>query len=98
MEEGETIEALVVGRFRGEDGACVVTGNRVILANDREWKPDVHSIAIEAGLAVQGWQDDKSASLVFQHSGPAATIDQIGEREMAQKLAVVLRAKVAELG
>jgi len=95
LEAGEAVEALVVGRFRGEDGACVVTGSRVLLANDREWKPDLLAIPIRAGLAVQGWQDDKSASLVFQHDGPAATIDQIGEREMAQRLAVVLRGKVA---
>ncbi|TML16525.1 MAG: hypothetical protein E6G39_05585 [Actinobacteria bacterium] len=65
------------------------------MANDREWKPDLLSIPITRGLAVQGWQDDKTASLVFQHDGTASTIDQIGEREMAQRMAAVVRARAA---
>jgi hypothetical protein len=95
LEPGEQVEVLVSGRFRGEDGAAVVTPTRVLLANDREWKPDILSIAITKGLAVQGWQDDKSASLVFQHDGTATTIDQIGEREMAQRMAAVVRSRAA---
>jgi hypothetical protein len=95
LEPGEQVEVLVSGRFRGEDGAAVVTQSRVVLANDREWKPDILSITITKGLAVQGWQDDKTASLVFQHDGTASTIDQIGEREMAQRMAAVVRARAA---
>ena len=98
LEPGEQVEVLVSGRFRGEDGAAAVTQARVILANDREWKPDLLSISFTPGLAVQGWQDDKTASLVFQHDGTATTIDQIGEREMAQRVAAVVRSRAASAG
>ena len=98
LEPGELVEVLVSGRFRGEDGAAAVTQSRVVMANDREWKPDLLSIPITRGLAVQGWQDDKTASLVFQHDGTASTIDQIGEREMAQRMAAVVRSRAAGTG
>jgi hypothetical protein len=98
LDEDELVEVLVSGRFRGEDGVAVVTQRRLILANDREWKPDVVEVALSPGLSVQGWQDDKTASLVFQRQGLAVTIDQIGEREMAQRMAAVVRARVAGTG
>ena len=93
LANDEEVEVLVSGRFRGEDGAAVATRTRLILANDREWQPDVAIVALDSELSVQGWQDDKTASLVFQHAGGALTIDQIGEREMAQKLAAYVRSR-----
>jgi hypothetical protein len=40
------------------------------------------------GLAVQGWQDDKTGRRwCSSTTAPATTIDQIGEREMAQRMA-----------
>jgi hypothetical protein len=67
---------------------------RVLLVNGREWKPDVLQLDVIAGLTVQGWQDDRVASLVFQTGGAAVTIDQIAEREMAQRLAASLRSRI----
>jgi hypothetical protein len=91
LHEGEVVEALVQGRFRGHDGGAVVTASRVVLANDREWKPDVVSIPLVPGVTVQGWQDERAASLVFTHEGGVDTIDQIGERELAKRVATVVR-------
>jgi hypothetical protein len=93
LEPGERVEALVQGKFRGEDGAAVVTDRRVVLANDREWKPDVAILELAPGLKVQGWADDRSASLVFERDGQTTTIEQIGERELAQRMAATVRAR-----
>jgi hypothetical protein len=94
LEPGEHVEVLVQGRYKGEDGAAAVTERRVVLANDREWKPDVETIDLVSGLTVQGWADDRTASLVFQRDGVTSTIEQIGERELAQRMAALVRARV----
>jgi hypothetical protein len=94
LDEGEVIEVLVQGRFRGEDGAAVLTDRRLVVANDREWKPDIEIVELGPGLTVQGWQDDRSAALVFQRGERTTTIDQIGERDLAQRMAALVRARV----
>jgi hypothetical protein len=94
LEDNERVDVLVQGRLLGEEGACVLTDRRVLLVNGREWKPDVLQLDVIAGLMVQGWQDDRVASLVFQTGGAAVTIDQIAEREMAQRLAASLRSRI----
>ena len=57
-------------------------------------QPRLERRDVIAGLTVQGWQDDRVASLVFQTGGAAVTIDQIAEREMAQRLAASLRSRI----
>ncbi len=94
LEPGETVEVLVQGRFGGEDGAAVATDRRVLFVNGREWKPEVVSLPYAPGLVVKGWQDDRSAALLFEVAGTATTIDQISERELAQRMAVLVRARV----
>ena len=95
LEDGELVDVLVQGRFNGEDGVAVATDRRVLLVNDREWKPDVVALPYLRGMVVKGWQDDRSASLIFEFEGATVTIEQIGERELAQRLAAVVRARVA---
>jgi hypothetical protein len=94
LAEGERAELLVAGRFRGEDGVAVLTGDRLVLANDREWKPDVEVVELTSGLVIEGWQDDKTASLLFRHGDRTVAIEQIAERELAQRMAAAVRARV----
>ncbi len=82
------------GRYAGESGVAVATDRRVLFVNDREWKPDVATIAYAPGLSVKGWQDDRSAALIFEQAGATTTIDQISERELAQRMAAVVRTRV----
>ncbi len=95
LEPGETVEVLVQGRFGGEEGAAVATDRRVLFVNGREWKPDVVSLPYAPGMVVKGWQDDRSAALGFEIDGGTTTIDQISERELAQRMAAVVRARVS---
>jgi hypothetical protein len=96
LDDGEVVEVLVPGRFHGESGALALTDRRIVAVNDREWKPDVEFVDLEPGLTVQGWQDDRNASLVFTaRDGRSTTVDQIHERELAQRIATLVRGRVA---
>ncbi len=94
LDAGEMIEVLVAGRYRGNDGVVALTDRRLVVVNDREWRPDVEELVIVPGTTIQGWQDDRSAAVVIQApSGATITIDQINEREHAQRLAAAIRAR-----
>jgi hypothetical protein len=95
LREGEVVECLVRGNYLGRAGVGVLTNARLLVVNDNEWKPDSAELGFEAGLTVQGWQDDRSAALVFTHpAGWQVVIDKISEREVAQEMAQRVRAKV----
>ena len=98
LDPGEMVEAVVQGRFQGQPGVAVLTANRVLLVNEGPWKAGVESVSMEPGLTVQGWQDDKVASLIFQSGDRSVTIEAIGDRALAQEMAGRVRAKVAEGG
>jgi hypothetical protein len=97
LHEGERVESLVVGQYQNHAGVAVLTSERILLVNDHEWVPDVREIAITAHLVVQGWQDDRTASLVFVTEGVSVTISLIVDRPVAQEMAHAIRAKVAAL-
>jgi hypothetical protein len=94
LAAGERVEVIVQGRFNGEDGAAALTDRRIVLANDREWKPDIETVEFGPGLTVQGWADDRTASLTFQRGAQSTTIEGIGEKELAQRFAALARARV----
>ena len=91
LEEGETVAVAVAGKVLGDSAVAAYTNKRLVVVNDREWKPVVELIDIEPGVAVQGWQDDRHASLTFQVGDRTVTIDQIRDRQLAQELAQRLR-------
>jgi hypothetical protein len=91
LDEGDAVAVLVVGRFRGEGGVAALVGDRIVLVNERQWKPDVVSIPVDAGLAVKGWQDDRSASLTFVAGESHETIDTIVDRGLAIEMAQRIR-------
>jgi hypothetical protein len=93
LDPGERVEVLVQGRYKGENGAAALTDRRIVLANDREWKPDVEVIDVGPGLTIQGLADDRSASLTFLRGSLSAVIEGIGEKELAQRLASLARAR-----
>ena len=89
---------MVQGRLQGQPGVAVLTANRLLLVNDAQWKPVVEHVQIDSGLVVQGWQDDKVASLLFQSGAQAVTLENISDRALAQEVAGRVRAKVDEAG
>jgi hypothetical protein len=87
LAPGETVALLAQGQFRGAAGVVALAGGRVVLVNDRQWKPDVVSLAVDARLAVHGWQDDRSASLTFVAGDRHEVISRILDRGLAVELA-----------
>jgi hypothetical protein len=95
LRDGEVVECLVRGQYLGRTGICVLTNQRILVVNDNEWKPDTAELGLEAGLTVQGWQDDRTAALVFTHpAGWQVVVDRMSERELAQEMAQRIRARV----
>jgi hypothetical protein len=97
LHDGEHVESLVQGRYQSNAGLAVLTDERIMLLNDHEWRPDIREIAITADLVVQGWQDDRTASLTFVAEGRSMTIEMITDRPLAQEMAHLIRARVADL-
>jgi hypothetical protein len=91
--DDELVEAVVQGRVHGFDGAAVLTTRRLLVVNAREWQPDVISVEPGPDLAVQGWQDDRTAALVVQKGDQSVAIDGIDDRPLAVEFAQRLRAK-----
>ena len=94
VDPGETVEALVGGRYQGQAGVAALTNRRLVLVNEHEWAPDVRVIELTADLMVQGWQDDRTASLIFITEGVSVTFSHIIDRPLAQEMAQRVRARV----
>ncbi len=97
LEADEVVESLVGGRYQNQAGAAALTNKRLVLVNEHEWVPEVRTVPITADLVVQGWQDDRTASLIFITEGQSVTFSFIIDRPLAQEMAQLVRARVSEL-
>ena len=97
LRPDERVASLVQGTYQNHAAVAVLTNERVLLVNDHEWQPDIREIALTAELVVQGWQDDRTASLVFVTEGQSVTIEMITDRPLAQEMAHLIRGKVTDL-
>ncbi|HEY8524782.1 MAG TPA: hypothetical protein VIL48_07465 [Acidimicrobiales bacterium] len=95
LGEGDVVEAIVQGRFRNEAGVAALVGTKVVLVNDARWKPDVVVLPVGPSLQVQGWQDDRKASLTFVLPGGHERIEEIFDRPLAIEMAQRIRDRVA---
>ena len=91
LDEGDVVAIVVQGRYRGEPAVAALVEGRVIVANDRQWKPDVAEIAVDAELVVHGWQDDRTAALTFVRGDTAEVVERIGDRGLAVEMAHRIR-------
>ena len=91
LDEGETVEAVVAGKFEGHGAVVVLTDRSLRLVDGREWRPFHETIPVGPQLEVQGWQDDRSASLTFVFGGRTLVLDQIPDRELAVEMAGRIR-------
>jgi hypothetical protein len=98
LAEGEVVEAVVAGQLYGANALAALTDRRFVVVNDREFKPDVIEITVDAGCTVQGWQDDRNAALLVQSGGQSAQIERIADRPLAVEMAHRLRARAAGEG
>ncbi len=94
LKPAEIVQAIVHCRFLGADAALAVTDQRLVIANAREWDPDVVLVDLEPGLVIQGWQSERSAALVFSRDGHELVVDRIADRDGAQQIAAEVRRRV----
>ena len=91
--DGEVVEALVVGRVEGNEAAMVLTDRALYLTDERQWRPYHERFTVDSSLQVQGWQDDRTASLTLVLPDRQVVIDQIADRPLAVELAQRIRAR-----
>jgi hypothetical protein len=91
LAEGDVVAVVVQGRFRGEAGVAALVEGRVVLVNDRQWKPDVVVLPVDGDLTVHGWQDERTAALTFVVGDRQEFIERIGDRGLAIEMAQRIR-------
>lgn len=93
LEAGEIVEAVAAGRFENNPAVLVLTDRAVRLCDERQWQPVTERFALDASLQVQGWQDDKTASLTLAVDGRQLMLDRIADRALAVEIAQRIRAR-----
>lgn len=95
LEPEDVVEIVVSGRLHGYNAAAALAGSKLVLVNDREWKPEVVVLPIGPALQVQGWQDDRAATLLFQDGERQEVVERIPDRLLAIEFAQRVRDRVA---
>jgi len=98
LEDGEVVEVVVQGSYQHQPGVAALTDRRVLVVNQRRWVPDVRSIVVGRDLVIQGWQDERHATLVFASDGRSVVLSAIDDRPLARDLARQARERVAGRG
>jgi len=93
LRDGEIVECAVHGQLYGSGAVVVLTNTRLLIVNDREFKPDIIEVPLDGAINVQGWADDRAAALLIQRNEVSAQIDRIGDKPLAQELAQRIRAR-----
>jgi len=93
LQEGELVEIMVVGRVLGLDAVAVLTNQRLVVVNDNQLKPLVLTFEVDPQLQVQGWEEGKTASLIFTRGEISARVDSIGDPGLAREMAARTRAR-----
>lgn len=91
LQDGEVVEAVIGGKLEGNGAVLVLTDRGLLLADDRQWRPSTERIAVDDQLQVQGWQDDRTASLTLLFGGRQLVVDQITDRPLAVEMAQRIR-------
>jgi hypothetical protein len=93
LEDGEIVEAAVVGKLQGNAAVVVLTDRALVVADDRQWRPVVERLALDGTLQIQGWQDERTASLTLVTAHGQLVVDQILDRPLAVEMAQRVRAR-----
>jgi hypothetical protein len=91
LADGEQVEAAVAGKVAGNGAVLVLTDRALHLVDDRQWKPTTERFEVNGSLQVQGWQDERTASLTLVVDGRQLVIDQIPDRPLAVEMAQRIR-------
>jgi hypothetical protein len=93
LADDERVEAVVVGKLQGHAAVIVLTDQGVLLADDRPWRPFIERFTLDSSFQVQGWQDDRTASLTIVVAKGQLVVDGIVDRPLAVEMAQRIRAR-----
>jgi hypothetical protein len=93
LGEGERVELVLVGRYLGFDAAMVLTPSRLLIVNDRPWDPEITVIDAVGAHEVSGWADRRAATLELVGPSGRHVIDRIADADLAESMAVAIRAR-----
>ncbi len=91
LERSERVRCVVTGQMLGCPAAVVLTDRRVLVVNERRWRPIVDIYALGPELSVRGRHDGHVAALSFSDDARLSMVDGIGEVELAVALAKATR-------
>lgn len=93
LTDGELVEAVVVGKLEGNAAVLVLSDRQVVVADDRQWRSRLERFPLGPSLQVQGWQDERTASLTLVTAAGNLVIDHIADRAMAVEMAQRIRSR-----
>ncbi|MEJ7584791.1 MAG: hypothetical protein WKF43_12080 [Acidimicrobiales bacterium] len=96
LVEGEQVAAVVHGSIEGVPGVVALTDRRALAVNQRDWSPRVASFAVDSQLRAQGWEDERSATVVLEGGGQTVTLAGIYDRPPAYDLVARIRARTGQ--
>jgi len=97
LEGEDVVEIVVQGKLRGVPGVAALVGSKLVFVNERSWKPDVVVLPLAATVQVQGWQDDRTATVLVADGDRQEVVERIPDRLLAVEFAQRVRDRVASL-
>lgn len=91
LDRSERVRSVVTGQMLGRSAAVVLTDRRVLVVNERRWRPIVDIYELGPELNVRGRHDGHVAALSFSDDTRLSMVDGIGEVELAVTLARATR-------
>jgi hypothetical protein len=95
LEPEDVVEILIQGKLRGVPGVAALVGSKLLFVNERTWKPDVVVVPVTATVQVQGWQDDRTATVLIADGERQEVVERIPDRLLAVEFAQRVRDRVA---
>jgi len=97
LEAEDVVEILVQGKLRGVPGVAALVGSKLVFVNERSWKPDVVVLPLTPTVQVQGWQDDRSATVLVADGDRQEVVERIPDRLLAVEFAQRVRDRVVAI-
>jgi hypothetical protein len=97
LDPEDVAEIVIQGRVHGIPGAAALVGSKIVLANERFWKPEVIVVELDGTTQIQGWQDDRSATVMISDAEHRLVVERIPDRLLAVEFAQRARDRIAGL-
>jgi hypothetical protein len=97
LDPDDVAEIVIQGRIHGVPGVATLVGTKVVLVNERFWKPEVIVLELDTSIQVQGWQDDRTATVMLANGSQQEVIEKVPDRLLAVEFAQRVRDRIATM-